>query len=246
MNVFDNYAKYYDLLYHDKDYKIEAQYISDLIKHYGSHTKTIFEMGCGTGKHAKLLSEKGYDIFGIDLSQTMLDEAKKLKVNCEIGDVRTFRTERKFDTVISLFHILSYQTTDDDAASFFETAKEHLNKNGIIIFDIWYKDAVLAQLPEKRIKELENDEIKVKRFCIPEHIEDQSLVLVNYNIEIIDKKTSRVEVIKETHPMRYFSEDEIKCFAKKYDIEIVHSEEWLTKKKPSDKTWGVCFIGVVK
>ena len=32
--IFEKYAKYYDLLYKDKDYKAESEYISSLIKKY--------------------------------------------------------------------------------------------------------------------------------------------------------------------------------------------------------------------
>lgn len=246
MKVFDIYSKYYDLLYLDKDYSREADYIYSLIKHFAPNAKNILEMGCGTGKHAKLLNNKGYDVYGIDLSETMLKQAKQIGINCELADVRTFRANKKFDTVLSLFHVASYQTTDNDILSYFSTASEHLNPGGVFIFDLWYKPAVLAQIPEKRIKELENDEIKIRRLCEPNHIPEKSIVEVNYDIEISGKKTGAIEKIFEKHLMRYFSIDEIKEFAKNNNIDIVHSEEWLSRKTPSVETWGVCFVGIKK
>lgn len=246
MSVFGNYSKYYDLLYEDKDYSGEADYICKLFKNFAPNIQSILELGCGTGKHAKLLSEKGYDVYGVDLSETMLKQAKELGVKCELGDVRTFKADKKFDAVISLFHVVSYQTTDEDVLNYFNTASSHLNKGGIFIFDLWYKPAVLSQLPERRSKELENNEIKVKRLCVPNHIEEKSIVEVNYDIEILDKKLGEMEKISEKHLMRYFSMDEIKKFAKQKDIEVVHSEEWMTGKAPNSETWGVCFVGVKK
>lgn len=246
MGVFANYSKYYNLLYLDKDYDAESQYIESLMKRFNPNTKTILELGCGTGKHAKLLEEKGYELFGIDLSETMLEQAKQLGINCELADVRTFRANKKFDTVLSLFHVASYQTTDEDILNYFDTASSHLNTNGVFIFDLWYKPAVLSQLPEKRIKELENNEIKIKRYCKPNHLEDKYIVEVNYDIEILDKESGNIQKISEKHTMRYFSIDEIQKYAKKKNIEIIHNEEWLTGNKPSEITWGVCFIGVKK
>jgi SAM-dependent methyltransferase len=244
--VFDNYSKYYDLVYQDKDYNAESDYLSSLIEKYNSNTETILELGCGTGKHAKLLNDRGYEVYGIDLSETMLEQAKELGINCELADVCTFKTDKNFDTILSLFHVASYQTTDEAILSYFNTASTHLNPGGVFIFDLWYKPAVLAQLPEKRIKELENSEIKVKRFCEPNHIKEDSVVEVSYNIEITDKKTGAIDQIAENHAMRYFSEDEIKYFAAKNNIVIIHSEEWLTAASPSENTWGVCFVGVKK
>lgn len=243
--VFDNYSKYYDLLYQDKDYSGEADYIYSLIKNFAPETKTILELGCGTGKHAKLLKDI-YHLYtyGIDMSEKMLNQAKGLGIDCELGDVRTFRCDKKFDTVVSLFHVVSYQTTDEDVTNMFDTASSHLDKDGVFIFDLWYKPAVLAQVPEKRTKIMENGEIKVVRHCFPNHIADKSIVEVNYDIEILDKFTKNIENLSEKHLMRYFSIDEIKEFASKKGIEMVHSEEWLTGDCPSEKTWGVCFVGV--
>ena len=245
MDNFKNYAKYYDLLYKDKDYNKESKYIIDKIIKWGGtqQVKTILELGCGTGKHAKLLQSNGYSVYGIDLSANMIKLAKQNGVNCEVADIRTYRQSNKFDCCVSLFHIASYQNSDEDISDYFKTASFHLKQDGIFIFDIWYKPAVLYQLPEKRVKIMENDDIKVIRHCNPEHLPDESIVKVNYEIEIIDKKSNERESIKETHAMRYFSSDEIKRFAKQAKIKIINEEEWLTKNTPSKNTWGVCFVG---
>ena len=66
--VFDEYAEYYDLLYKDKDYVAEANYIDGILQKYATGCQKILELGCGTGKHAELLSHKGYEITGIDMS----------------------------------------------------------------------------------------------------------------------------------------------------------------------------------
>lgn len=245
--VFDNYSKYYDLLYKDKDYSAEVDYIYGLIKKFAPNTKNVLELGCGTGKHAKLLKDR-YQIntLGVDMSEKMLKQAKDLGIDCKLGDVRNFRYDKKFDAILSLFHVVSYQITDEDVLNVFNTASSHLNSEGIFIFDIWYKPAVLTQVPEVRVKEMENDEINVIRHCMPEHIIEKSIINVNYSIQIIDNINNHTEEIYEKHSMRYFSEEEIKNFAKQNGIEIIHTEEWLSAASPSEKTWGVCFVGVKK
>jgi len=245
MNVFRNYSKYYNLLYKDKDYSLETSYIIDLLKKYTPNAKSILELGCGTGKHANILAENGYSILGIDTSKTMLNEAKKLSsssVTFELGDVRNFRAKQKFDAVISLFHVASYQTTNDDLINYFKTAKAHLDRDGIFIFDCWYGPAVLRQKPEKKIKELENDDIKVKRYANPQIHIQKNIVDVNYFIDIQDKKTDSIQNIKETHSMRYLFTPEIELFMKISEFKLIDSHEWLTGKMPGDDTWGVSFI----
>ena len=77
MQVFKDYAAYYDLLYKDKDYLKEVNYINNLILKYKKGSKTILEMGSGTGKHAVLLVKKNYNLVGVDFSQSMINLANK-------------------------------------------------------------------------------------------------------------------------------------------------------------------------
>ena len=81
MTVFGNYSKYYNLLYKEKNYQLETDYITDLINKYNSHVETILELGCGTGNHAEYLSRKGFNIHGGDRSEEMLNIAKIIEKN---------------------------------------------------------------------------------------------------------------------------------------------------------------------
>lgn len=245
MSTFKQYSQYYDLLYHDKDYQKEADYIFSLIKEFSAKAEDVLELGCGTGKHADLLAKKGLKIHGIDLSDEMLNEAHKIKndkVFFAKGDVRNYRIDKKFDVVISLFHVASYQNSNEDLQNFFNTASCHLNKNGIFIFDVWYGPAVLKQRPESRFKKLENENLKIERKAVPKIDCNKNIVDVNYEIIITDKKDSSQKILNETHKMRYLFKPELEMFAQSHGFEIVHAEEWLTKKAISDDAWGVCFI----
>lgn len=246
MSVFGNYSKYYNLLYKNKDYEAESNYVESLIKKYAPGAKTILELGCGTGKHAKIITDKGFNVHGIDLSKTMLEEAYKLKNNMlsfEQGDVRTYRINKKFDVVISLFHVINYQTENKDLEEMIETVSAHLNPGGIFIFDAWYGPAVLNFKPEKRVKTLEDEFLKVERVATPEIYINKNVVDVNYDINILDKATNIHENIKETHKVRYLFKPEIEHFLDKADFDLIYSKEWLTGNEPNENTWGVCFIG---
>ncbi|HJO93750.1 MAG TPA: class I SAM-dependent methyltransferase [Victivallales bacterium] len=245
--VFKNYAKYYDLLYKDKDYPKEADYIFSLLTKYKIEFGDILELGCGTGKHASLLSEYGYNIHGIDFSEDMLERARFLarnnsKLFFEKGDVRTFEVDKIFDAVLSLFHVVSYQVTNQHLKATFNTVNKHLKKGGFFIFDCWYGPAVLSEKPERRIKELENEEICVSRIAEPVMYPQKNCVDVNYTVAIEDKITNETDVLKETHKMRYLFDTEIELLLNDIGIEVIASEEWITGKVPSFETWGVCFI----
>ena len=252
MAVFKAYSRYYDLLYKEKDYLGEVDYIDSLLKGYAPMSKSILELGCGTGKHAEMLVEKGYCVHGIDLSESMLEAAqcrlcqmpdgKATKLSFCRGDIRNYRIQEKFDSVISLFHVISYQTANKDVNSAFKTAHQHLNPRGVFIFDCWYGPAVLTERPEVRVKKLEDDSIEVTRIAEPVVHPEENVVDVNYHIIIRDKITNSVEQVFETHKMRYFTTPEIRLVFDSNGFEILKSEEWMTGNKPSVNTWGVCYI----
>ena len=59
--VFEDYAKYYDLLYSDKNYKAECGYVSSLIQLYAPDALKILEFGSGSrGIHGNLLAQTGF------------------------------------------------------------------------------------------------------------------------------------------------------------------------------------------
>lgn len=244
--VFDEYSRYYDLLYKDKDYVAEADYIHNLIKRFAPEAKTVLELGCGTGKHAHLLNQKGIQVHGIDLSDTMLEDAKNLGISCEQADVRYYRANKKFDAVISLFHVAGYQISNQDVNDYFNTAQIHLESGGVFIFDCWYGPAVLNEKPENKVKYFEDEFLHIERKATPVHYINDNKVDVNYDIKIKNKSDNSEKQLHETHNVRYFFKPELQEFLKQNDIELIHCEEWLTKNEPSENSWGVCFIGVKK
>jgi hypothetical protein len=60
-------------------------------------------------------------------------------------------------SAFTIFHVFSYQTTNGDLVAALTTAKEHLNPDGILIFDCWYGPAVLSNKPTIRVKTIEDD-----------------------------------------------------------------------------------------
>jgi SAM-dependent methyltransferase len=263
MSIFNAYSKYYDLLYKDKDYASEAEYVHNLIQKHMSGAKTILDLGCGTGRHDILLAEKGYTITGVDISEDMISMARtnlsnnKSKLGslankisftnptflCE--DIRTIRLQSTFDAVISLFHVMSYQTTNTDLQEAFTTVRTHLNPGGIFIFDCWHGPAVLTERPSVRIKRIEDEEIHVTRFVEPEIHPNDNIVDVNYQIFVHNKREDSFEEIQETHRMRYLFLPEIELLLTQSGLKLLKYEEWISGKQLSLKTWNACYIAMI-
>jgi SAM-dependent methyltransferase len=239
---FINYSKYYDLLYDDKDYVIEIDYINSLILSLNKGTKTILELGSGTGRHGLILQELGYDCQGIELSCEMANIAKSKGYNCYQGNICDFKFERKFDVALSLFHVISYLSDNNSLLSSFHNVNKHLNDGAYFIFDVWYGPAVLNLKPEPRIKKIEGKDFNIIRFAQPIIRSQENIVDVNYEIFILSKEQKVLSNFNECHPMRYFTIPEIELLANQTGFELLKHEEFLSGAKSSEITWGVCFI----
>jgi SAM-dependent methyltransferase len=145
LNPFEGSAEFYDDLYEGKDYAAEADYVDALIQRYLPGAQSLLDLGCGTGRHAIKFTEKGYGVVGVDRSAEMIAKARghrdqlpphiRERLTLEHGDIRDFRLGRQFDAVVALFHVISYQISNDDVLAAFTTAKAHLRTNGLFIFD---------------------------------------------------------------------------------------------------------------
>jgi len=253
VNVFAGYSRYYDLLYRDKDYDGETQWVAGLLKKHAPAAGSLLEIGSGTGLHAAKLAGLGYSVTGVDLSQGMLDAAEERRSGLDTaiagrlafakGDARSFRLEKKFDAVISLFHVMSYQTTNEDLAAAFASARAHLVEGGTFIFDCWYGPAVIRQWPSITTKELSDDNTHVRRIAEPVIHAGTNIVDVNYTVTVTDRQTAASEVLKETHNMRYLFTPEVELALGAAGMKLVESRGWLSAGEPDFNTWGACFIG---
>ena len=163
MNLpFYKTSEFYDLLYKDKSTQREVDYVENLFKLKEGGVKTILEFGCGTGRHSKLFAKRGFLIHGVELSKSMLNQIDKIKgFTFQQGDITKIRIDKKFDAVISLFHVISYLTTNNQLKNVFNNANNHLVDGGIFLFDIWYSAGVISEKPSTRLKKFTNGDIEI-------------------------------------------------------------------------------------
>ena len=241
--VFNAYSRYYDLLYRDKDYLGEANYIQSILTRHGVSKGSLLEFGSGTGKHGCLLANRGYHVHGIERSAEMVAKAMVSEgFICQQGDICSVQLETTFDAVLSLFHVISYQVTNDELREVFARANEHLRPGGLFIFDFWYTPAVYSQRPSVRVKRMADAQVEITRLAEPVIYVNENRVDVNYTIFARNLVSSAVETTTETHSMRHFSLPEIDMLAASGGFERIGAEEFLSGKPVDENTWGVCVI----
>jgi len=247
--AFLSYGKYYDIIYSDKDYEKECDFLEEIFKRYSEPMpKTILDVGCGTGGHAIQLAKRGYEITGIDLSEVMihtaLEKMKKEQVTTHFHtmDVCKLRLNEKFDACISMFSTIDYITRNRDLQKALLNIREHLKEGSLFIFDFWYGPAVLTTLPSVRIKTMEKQGTKVIRLSEPNLDSRHHICKVNYHLIVI-KGNKIVEEIKETHVVRFYFPEEIKHYLEESGFKLLKLCPFLDLKgKVSERTWNVAAI----
>jgi len=234
------------MLYKDKEYALESDYIFKLVSSRMPNAKTLLDIGCGSGKHAYEMYKKGFNVTGVDLSDTMLEQAKKLPEN-EIsfykGDARNVRLNSDFDIVTSLFHVLSYQNSNEDVLDMLRTIKQHLSHDGVFVIDFWYGPGVLNDPPVVRKKTLVDELLTVIRIAEPTVHFDKNIVDVNYHLIAWENSEKVVSEIKEQHKMRYFFLPELYLMLETVGLRVLDIKEWMTESTPSSNTWIACIVG---
>jgi SAM-dependent methyltransferase len=245
MENFNAYSQYYDLLYQDKDYAAESKYILGLLEKYtASSYKSLLELGCGSGNHARYFCQHGLQVTGIDQSEAMVNLANSKAIDGFsplVGEITTFRLNQQYDVVVALFHVISYLIDNEALISCFRNTYNHLKKGGLFVFDVWFTPAVLSQVPETRIRRMANEHISVTRLAEPSLRHASNIVDVEYEVWVKDNQKGATTIILETHSMRHFGIPEIELLAQHTGFEVLGAEAFLSGAQPSIDTWGVCF-----
>ncbi len=137
--LFENYGQKYDNENFTQGTIGECDFIEQEIS-FNKSVK-ILDVGCGTGRHSIELSKRGYDITGIDLSDSQLVRAREKtekqgqKIDFLKYDARNLPFKNEFDLVIMLCEgAFSLMETDEMNYEILKNATKSLKEHGKIIF----------------------------------------------------------------------------------------------------------------
>ena len=137
--LFENYGRKYEGECYVHGTVGECDFIGRELG--GDTSKTILDIGCGTGRHAVELARRGYAVTGIDLSESMLAVAKEkaaaagVSVDFHRCDARELPFDSRFDAAIMLCGG-AFPLMETDAMNFqiLQNAARALKPSGTFIF----------------------------------------------------------------------------------------------------------------
>ncbi len=135
-SLYSSLAEVYEAMYATFiDYREEYEFYSSIIRKYNK--KSVLEIGCGTGNLTKHFDENGFEYYGLDLNQEMLDIARKKNPEGIYiqGDMRSFELAQALESAIITARTISYLISNEDVNATFKNIHNNLKKDGILSFD---------------------------------------------------------------------------------------------------------------
>ena len=209
------YANCYDILYQDKDYESECDFLELVFETCGvGEIRRVLDLGCGTGGHCLPLANRGYTVVGVDRSAEMLQQARckarqhDVPVTFEQRDLCDFVSDGRFDAVILMFAVMSYQRTNDAVRAALAAARRNLRKDGLLVFDFWFGPAVLHLRPSQRMKKVQHNGLEIARMASP--CLDRVEPVIHVDLHVCEMRQGRlIRETRERHTMRFFFPQEI-------------------------------------
>jgi len=113
---------------------------------------SILDLACGSGRHSHYLASKQFRVWGIDLSERHIENARKCSSENEtflVADMRSFGLEQRFSAVLNLFTSFGYFSSVSDNEQVLAAIYTHLLPGGWFILDFLNAPKVLETLIEQ-------------------------------------------------------------------------------------------------
>lgn len=226
-------------MHQDIDYDAWCDYIENMFSLYGVSPDTLCELACGTGNMTSRLSSRGYKMTGVDISPQMLRVAdeKTEDVSYICSDMARLELKDKYDSFLCMIDGLNYVITPKAIINTFKTVKNHLNENGVFIFDISSQYKLREIIGNETFIHSEYDVFYSweNRFIEKFNLSD---MLLNFFVRNGEQYTR----FEERHLQRGWSVSEMETMLKKAGFTEINIYNELTFDAPTDKTERLVFV----
>lgn len=195
----------YLLVYTHRTEEAAEQEIENMLRHLPvNRSGRVLDLGCGSGRHARALARRGYEVVGVDLSRVLLALAEELNTYPNLTfqrmDMREVPFEDEFDIVVNLFTSFGYFQTQEENEKVVHNMAKALKQGGEAVIDYLNPGYVRSHIVPHSVRETNGLTIEETRW-----IEDGS---VKKKIVIHDPESPEPRTYWEQ--VRLYEVDEMK------------------------------------
>lgn len=142
MAIYDQYARVYDESGQIAFSLKMIPYLDQLLQRHPAPARSMLDLACGTGTVAVAFAQQGWEVYGVDASAGMLEQARRKAA--QLGqsvvfsqqDMRQFVLPRPVGLVTCLYDSLNYMLTLEDLQLVFQRVAAALLPGGVFIADM--------------------------------------------------------------------------------------------------------------
>jgi cyclopropane fatty-acyl-phospholipid synthase-like methyltransferase len=115
-----------------------ARCVLEPINAYHKPAKKILEIGCGIGEVLVNLPRR-YVVYGLDIERGYIEVCRRriLRGKFFVSSMHNFKIDEKFDVIFSANDAINFLEDFAQWKSTFKTVNEHLDRDGLFIFDVY-------------------------------------------------------------------------------------------------------------
>lgn len=140
MDTYTSFASVYDLFMDNVPYEEWCAFLCKILAQHGITDGPVLDLGCGTGKMTRLMSEQGYDMTGIDNAAEMLQiaamEPGEVPILYLLQDMQDLELDGCVRAVYSVCDCVNYVLDEEELQQAFSRVHEYLEEDGAFIFDV--------------------------------------------------------------------------------------------------------------
>ncbi|WP_339722595.1 class I SAM-dependent methyltransferase [uncultured Paraglaciecola sp.] len=241
--LYTDLSSYYDLMCVDIDYQAQSHCIQRLQQLFGNKGRSHLDLACGTGPHVRHFIDIGYQCYGLDINQPMLDLATNRcpEAQFSLQNMSHFSLAEPLDLITCFLYSIHYNDGMANLKDCIQSAHQALKADGIFCFNAVDKTTIDNQLYVKHSAKLEGS---LFTFCSGWHYpgdgNKQSLKL-----SIEKTTTEATQIWHDEHAMVAVSFDELKDMLTPY-FEVHVFEHNYQRLRPYEKSSGNAIFICVK
>ena len=170
-NWFD--TEFYHKLYSHRNEKEAEELVSEIIQELQPQRgASMLDLGCGNGRHAKYLAAKGFQVTGMDLALSSIQQARKWETETlrfYRHDMREPFGDRCFDYVFNFFTSFGYFSAEENDRVI-QNMVNSVRRNGFVMIDYMNVTHCVNGLVPEEEKEIDGIVYRIKRWTDEKYI----------------------------------------------------------------------------
>ncbi len=237
MKAYSGFARHYDRLMDDVDYKAKAAYLLKLFKKHGKTPTLLLDLACGTGGFSNQMALQGVEVIGVDASEEMLACARENSALLGTDVLYLCQRAEKLDLygtvdgAICCLDSLNHITDINNLRRALSRVSLFLEKGGLFIFDVntvYKHKAVLAD----NTFVIEREGV----YCVWQNRFNEKKLITDIYLDFFTENDGLYERESENFYERAYTDDELNGILAECGLEIRAVYDDYTLSPPSEKT----------